>query len=71
MKKVFTLGLMVLFALALVAGCGQQAEQEADKVPVEVKDAEMADSTRLDSMATDMADTAGAVVEEVKEAAGH
>jgi len=70
MKKVFTLGLMVLFALALVAGCGQKAEQEADKVPVEVKDAEMADSTRLDSMATDMVDTAGAVVEEVKEAVG-
>ena len=71
MKKVFTLGLMLLFALALVAGCGQNAEQEADKVPADVKDAEMADSTRLDSIAAEVVDTAGAVVEEVKEAAGH
>ena len=38
--------------LAMVIGCGQKEAEETD-VPVEVKQAEQMDSTRLDSAAVD------------------
>ncbi len=71
LRKLFTLAAVGLFALALIAGCGQKAEKETDKVPTEVKSAEMADSTRMDSAAPAMTDTTGAAMEtEGGEAAG-
>ncbi len=74
LRKLFILTAVVVFTLALTVGCGQKADQESDKVPTEVKSAEMADSTRMDSAATEMADSAGAVMEGEAtegEAAGH
>jgi len=42
-------GLLLGLLLAVLAGCGSGQKQDESKVPVEVKKAEMADSTRLDS----------------------
>lgn len=47
MKTIVTLVLTGLLLLSLV-GCGK-TEQESDKMPVDVKEAEQMDTTRLDS----------------------
>lgn len=52
MKKFIVLLVIVSLMLAMVIGCGQQEAEETD-VPVEVKQAEQMDSTRLDSAAVD------------------
>ncbi len=49
MKKLLLLAALSLMVFALVIGCGKKADDAADKVPVEVKKAEMMDSTRMDS----------------------
>ncbi len=50
MKQLMIMMLVGLFAAALIIGCGQEGEEgAADKVPAEVKTAEMADTTRMDS----------------------
>jgi hypothetical protein len=42
--------LILLVSLCFIYGCGKKdVQQETDKVPVEVKQAEMADSTAMDS----------------------
>ena len=71
MKKVLLLGLVVLLALAVIWGCGKKAEEDADRAPAEVVEAEMADSTRLDSAAVDTTGAGEVVPEEVPEGAGH
>ncbi len=53
MKRLTLLGLMALFVLALTVSCGKKESEESDKVPLEVKQAEQMDSTRLDSAVTD------------------
>jgi hypothetical protein len=45
--------LSALFIMALALGCGEKAEKETEKVPVEVKEAEQADTTRLDAAESD------------------
>lgn len=40
-----------VFVMALAFGCGKKETKETDKVPVEVKEAEQMDSTRMDSAA--------------------
>ena len=49
MKKLLLLAALTLMVFALVVGCGKKADEATDKVPVEVKKAEMMDSTRMDS----------------------
>lgn len=84
MKRIFVLFLLTLFALSLVIGCGQKETSEADKVPADVKEAEMADTTRMDEgmvdslageakeAAGEMIDSAASAVEgAAKEATGH
>lgn len=53
LKKLFVLSLSALFIMALALGCGEKAEKETEKVPVEVKEAEQADSTRMDAAEAD------------------
>ncbi len=59
MKKLLTVSLAILLIAVLIMGCGQKQEQDAGKVPAEVKKAEQADSTRMDSALIDttMVDT--------------
>lgn len=49
MKKLLFLAALSLMVFALMVGCGKKADEATDKVPVEVKKAEMMDSTRMDS----------------------
>ena len=53
MKKFLVIIMVMLFAVMLVAGCGQKQEEDAGKVPADVKQAEQMDSTRLDSAMLD------------------
>lgn len=53
MKRVVLLLMVALLALAMFYGCGKKEAEEPDKVPVEVKQAETMDTTRLDSAALD------------------
>lgn len=53
MKKLIVLLVILSLMLAMVVGCGQKEAEDADKVPVEVKQAEQMDSTRMDSAAVD------------------
>lgn len=62
MKKMMIL--IAILALILAIGCGQKAE-ETDKVPVETKEAEAQDTTRLDSVVTEVVDS---LKEEAEEA---
>ena len=62
MKKMMIL--IAIIALVLAIGCGQE-KTETDKVPVETKAAEMQDTTRLDSVVTEVVDS---LKEEAKEA---
>lgn len=67
MKKLLILFLVSIFVLGLIIGCGKK-EAESDKMPADVKEAEMMDSTRMDS--SDMIDSlAGEAKEAVDEAA--
>lgn len=53
MKRLLLLTLLTALTVGLVIGCGQKADDtSSDKVPPEVKGAEMLDSTRLDSAET-------------------
>ncbi|MCK4372072.1 MAG: hypothetical protein KAW61_02945 [candidate division Zixibacteria bacterium] len=50
MRKMLIVVLILLVSLCFIYGCGKKdVQQETDKVPVEVKQAEMADSTAMDS----------------------
>ena len=49
MKKILVLLVIMALALAFVYGCGKKEAEDTDKVPVEVKEAEVMDSTRMDS----------------------
>lgn len=49
MKKLLFLAALTLMVFALLVGCGKKADEATDKVPVETKEAEMMDSTRMDS----------------------
>lgn len=51
MKRFFILLMVSVFVMALAFGCGKKETKETDKVPVEVKEAEQMDSTRMDSAA--------------------
>ncbi len=65
MKRLGILVLIVLFAVALMSACGQkEGETPATKQETQAKQAEMADTTRMDSAA--MMDTAGAMMDSAK-----
>ncbi len=68
MKKLLFLAALSLIVFALMVGCGKKADEATDKVPVEVKKAEMMDSTRMDSgthmMDSTMMDSMGDTHEE-------
>ena len=50
MGKMLVMVLGLLVCLCFIYGCGKKdVQQETDKVPAEVKKAEMADSTAMDS----------------------
>lgn len=50
MRKLLAVVLALLMCFCFIYGCGKKdVQQETDKVPVEVKQAEMADSTAMDS----------------------
>lgn len=49
MKRVLLLMILTLALFAIIASCGKKTEEQTDKVPVETKQAEMMDSTRMDS----------------------
>ena len=72
MKRFLVLLLVALFAIGLTVGCGQKEAAEADKVPADVKEAEMADTTRMDevvdSLAGEVKDAAEEVVDDAAEA---
>ena len=73
MKRFLVLLFIALFALGLAVGCGQKEAAEDDKVPADVKEAEMADTTRLDEVVDSLAGEAKEAVDEaaddVKDAA--
>ncbi len=50
MKKLLILTAVSLMTFSLMVGCGDKADEATDKVPVETKAADMADSTRMDEM---------------------
>ena len=62
MKRLIILLTLLAIILAVGLGCGKKAEQEADKVPADVTQAEQMDSTRMDSAMVD-----SGVVEEATE----
>lgn len=64
MKKLLILFLVSIFVFGLIIGCGKK-DAESDKMPAEVKEAEMMDSTRMDSsdMIDSLADEAKKAVE--------
>ena len=73
MKRFLVLLLVALFAIGLTVGCGKKEAAEADKVPADVKEAEMADTTRMDegvvdSLAGEVKEAAEEVVDEAAEA---
>lgn len=68
MKRLLLLTLIAIIALGLVVSCGKKQE-ESDKMPAETKEAEMMDSTRMDSAMDEMADSAGAMMEEMTDSA--
>ena len=50
MRKMLVVVLTLLVCFCFIYGCGKKdTQQETDKVPAEVKKAEMADSTAMDS----------------------
>lgn len=57
MKRVVVLFSVALLAMSLGYGCGKKEAEEPGKVPIEVKQAETMDSTRMDSAAVDTVDT--------------
>ena len=66
MKRLGTLALIVLFVMALMAGCGQkEGDTPATQQDAAAKQAEMMDSTRMDSAA--MMDSVGAMVDSAKQ----
>ena len=81
MKKLFVFLVMVLLATALIVGCGDKADQESDKTPPDVKEAEsmdqtsmdeaVADSGVVDSLAGEVKDVVDEAAETIKEEAGH
>lgn len=70
MKKLLFLAALSLMVFALVVGCGKKADEATDKVPVETKAAEMMDSTRMDSMATEAKEAVDGAIDDAKDAAG-
>ena len=64
MKKLLTVSFVILMIAVLVLGCGQKQEEGAGKVPADVKKAEQADSTRMDSAMIDSTMTDTMEVEE-------
>jgi len=65
MKRLGILVLIVLFAVALMSACGQkEGETPATQQETQAKQAEMADTTRMDSAA--MMDTAAAMMDSAK-----
>jgi len=54
MRKFLVLTAILLMALSFIYGCGKKESQEENKMPAEVKKAEMADSTAMDSATWDM-----------------
>ena len=67
MKRLLVLLFATLFVIGLVAGCGQKEAAETEKVPADVKEAEMADTTRMDEVVDSLADEAKEAVEEAAE----
>ena len=61
MKRVILLLMVALLVLAMIYGCGKK-EAESDKVPVEVKEAEAMDTTKLDSAAMEAKEMMDTVV---------
>jgi hypothetical protein len=60
MKRLLIVSLLIALALSVGFGCGKkETERPADKVPPEVKKAEVMDTTRMDSamMESTMVDT--------------
>ncbi|MDH3892163.1 MAG: hypothetical protein OEV49_13880 [candidate division Zixibacteria bacterium] len=54
MRKVLAIMMALLVALCFIYGCGKKDTQEGDdKVPADTKQAEMADSTAMDSAVWD------------------
>jgi hypothetical protein len=56
MKKLVILTLCLLFALAMVAGCGQQEAEEAEDTSAVGAPEEVMDTTRMDSAAAEAAE---------------
>ena len=50
MKKVLLFSLIMLLVLSFIYGCGKE-EPATDKVPADVQEAEMMDTTAMDSAA--------------------
>ena len=72
MRKLFVFLMIALLATALIVGCGQKADQESDKTPPDVKEAESMDQTSMDEAVADSGvvdSLAGEVKEAVDEAA--
>lgn len=66
MKRLGILALIVLFIMALMAGCGQkEGDTPATQQEEAAKQAEMMDTTRMDSAA--MMDSAGAMMDSAKQ----
>ena len=53
MRKMLMVLMALLVALCFIYGCGKKETQEDDKVPAETKQAEMADTTAMDSATWD------------------
>ena len=68
MKRFLVLLLVALFAIGLT-GCGTKDAAETDKVPADVKEAEMQDTTRLDSLAEAATEAVEGAVEEAADEA--
>jgi PBP1b-binding outer membrane lipoprotein LpoB len=49
MRKMLAVTMALLVALCFIYGCGKKETKEDDKVPAETKQAEMADTTAMDS----------------------
>lgn len=66
MKRIFILGLCLLFTLSVLSGCGQKQEGTKTEATAAGQPEEMADSTRMDSAQMDSAqmDTAQKMMEE-------
>ena len=53
MKKLYFLLFAIIITGFILNNCESKKKEDTDKVPLEVKQAEMKDSTRLDSAITD------------------